>query len=391
MRALPFLLSATALLAATAGLAEDQATRLTARAREAMTRLGSLQAEVELVQPTGTFTGKMLVKRPNLVRLELKGAQEELHVSTGSTYVRYYGKTNRYLETPNPSAVTLPGVGDFGFFQPPGSTAARLEAPLMVSHAGTGKLDGQEVEVLEQVAQRANHVVERLRFFISPEDFLVRRVERTLERPNAGPVTSSLTLKNLRPDVEIAAGAFEWKSPAGAMPLSLRPLLRLNRPGQPPQAGPDYTAELPKVGATVPDFELPRPDGERFSLLRAARDKRVTLVNFWFVGCPPCRAEFPHFQKLYEELRDKGFGLVAVNRGDTRERVAEYVSTSKLTFDVVMGGTGEQYTVGRAYGVKAYPTNILIDAEGKVLWRGVGFRDPELKELREALRTAGVQ
>lgn len=53
-----------------------------------------------------------------------------------------------------------------------------------------------------------------------------------------------------------------------------------------------------------------------------------------------------------------------------------------------MGGSGEQYTLGKAYGVQAYPTNYLVDSDGKVAWRGVGFNEPE---LREALAKLGVE
>jgi hypothetical protein len=54
-----------------------------------------------------------------------------------------------------------------------------------------------------------------------------------------------------------------------------------------------------------------------------------------------------------------------------------------------MGGSGEQYTLGKAYGVRAYPTNYLVDAAtGKILWRGVGFNE---EALRAALAKAGVQ
>ena len=53
-----------------------------------------------------------------------------------------------------------------------------------------------------------------------------------------------------------------------------------------------------------------------------------------------------------------------------------------------MGGMGESYTLGKAYGVQAYPTNYLIGADGKILWRSVGFDEPA---LRDALAQAGIK
>ena len=53
-----------------------------------------------------------------------------------------------------------------------------------------------------------------------------------------------------------------------------------------------------------------------------------------------------------------------------------------------MGGQGEKYTLGRAYGVQAYPTNYLVDADGKIVWRSVGFDEAG---LREALAKMGLK
>ena len=65
------------------------------------------------------------------------------------------------------------------------------------------------------------------------------------------------------------------------------------------------------------------------------------------------------------------------------------MSDNKFSFKMVMGGEGEKYTLGKAYGVQAYPTNYLVDAEdGKILWRSVGFDE---RGLRDALAKAGIK
>lgn len=76
-----------------------------------------------------------------------------------------------------------------------------------------------------------------------------------------------------------------------------------------------------------------------------------------------------------------------MNANDTEQRILDYVAQGKFTFPIVMGGRGEQYTVGKAYGVSAYPTNYLVGPDRKILWRGVGFNEAE---LREALKKAGL-
>ena len=59
-----------------------------------------------------------------------------------------------------------------------------------------------------------------------------------------------------------------------------------------------------------------------------------------------------------------------------------------FTFPIAMGGQGENYTLGKTYGVEAYPTNYLVGADGKILWRGVGFNEAA---VRQALAAAGVR
>jgi hypothetical protein len=57
-------------------------------------------------------------------------------------------------------------------------------------------------------------------------------------------------------------------------------------------------------------------------------------------------------------------------------------------FKIVMGGSGEKYTLGNAYGVQAYPTNYPVDRNGVVVWRSAGFNE---EALPEALAKLGLQ
>jgi len=89
-------------------------------------------------------------------------------------------------------------------------------------------------------------------------------------------------------------------------------------------------------------------------------------------------------------LKDKGLELIAVNyqAGDTMEKITSYISDNKFNFRIVLGGARDNYTLGKAYGVQAYPTNYLLDGEGKIVWRSVGFDEAG---LRAALAKMGVK
>jgi peroxiredoxin len=114
-------------------------------------------------------------------------------------------------------------------------------------------------------------------------------------------------------------------------------------------------------GEVAPDFSLPALEGGEQSL----RDYRgrVVLLNFWATWCGPCRAEMPDMQAVYEELRDRGFVVVAVNGGEGRERVQSFVEEFGLTFPVLVD---EEREVLRQYGVRGFPTTFVIDGDGVI-------------------------
>ncbi|HVL38151.1 MAG TPA: hypothetical protein VM328_02060, partial [Fimbriimonadaceae bacterium] len=70
--------------------------------------------------------------------------------------------------------------------------------------------------------------------------------------------------------------------------------------------------------------------------------------------------------------------------------INKYFKENGFTFTPVMGrpGDGKEYTMISEYGVMAYPTNYLVDANGRVVWRAVGFNE---KGMRDALAKLGFK
>jgi hypothetical protein len=84
-------------------------------------------------------------------------------------------------------------------------------------------------------------------------------------------------------------------------------------------------------------------------------------------------------------LKEKGFNLLAVNQGDSAATIQKYVKEGGFTFPIVVGGRG---SVFEQYHVEAYPTNYLLDAHGKVVYRSLGFDE---NGLRAALEQMGLK
>jgi hypothetical protein len=94
---------------------------------------------------------------------------------------------------------------------------------------------------------------------------------------------------------------------------------------------------------------------------------------------------------MYSELNDKGMRLIAVNGFDSDAVINKYVQENKFTFSIGMADKKEGggiYDVAEKYGVSAYPTNYVIDASGKVIWRGIGFNEAA---IRKVLAEQGVK
>lgn len=108
---------------------------------------------------------------------------------------------------------------------------------------------------------------------------------------------------------------------------------------------------------------------------------KTVFLNFWATWCPPCRAEMPDIQKLYEEYQNAGddsvviLGIAAPNMGEetSEEGIKEFLKENGYTYPVVMDMTGEMFM---QYGIASFPTTFMIDKDGNVF----GYISGQLNE-----------
>ncbi len=146
-------------------------------------------------------------------------------------------------------------------------------------------------------------------------------------------------------------------------------------------------SELPvglAEGNMAPDFSLVDLNGNALKL-SDFRGKRV-LVNFWATWCPPCKAEMPYMQEMYEKYQEEGFEVLAVNSTVTeksRDNVVDFVSEYGLTFPIPMD---EKNRVSSDYEILSFPTSFFIDSDGVIRSITVGgmtkeYLEGEIKKL----------
>lgn len=101
---------------------------------------------------------------------------------------------------------------------------------------------------------------------------------------------------------------------------------------------------------------------------------KVLVVNFWYAGCAPCRAEAPDLEALYSEFKDQGVMFVGVNVRDQAGTSQSFASTFGITYpsflDANVGSI--QLAFSGTIAPNAVPTTVVLDREGRVASRIVG-------------------
>ncbi len=127
----------------------------------------------------------------------------------------------------------------------------------------------------------------------------------------------------------------------------------------------------PASASRAPDVELELLDGSRVTV--GPRAGRVVVLNFWGVWCEPCVRELPELEDVVRSHRGHSAAFVAIESGlgdEKRSDVQGFVARHDLTTPVAYDPDRVAY---RAFGVEGLPTTIVVDAEGNVRFRRVGY------------------
>jgi thiol-disulfide isomerase/thioredoxin len=97
---------------------------------------------------------------------------------------------------------------------------------------------------------------------------------------------------------------------------------------------------------------------------------KVVLLEFWATWCPPCRATMPAIEKIYKAYKDKGLVVLAISldNGDW-DFVKSFAASYGVTY-TILKGTDDIQT---KYGVRAIPTTVILDKNGRIAKRYLGF------------------
>jgi len=143
------------------------------------------------------------------------------------------------------------------------------------------------------------------------------------------------------------------------------------------------------TGQVAPDITFTDLSGETYQL----SDLRGTpvFVDFWATWCPPCRAEMPHIQALYEELgvsAERPGGQIRILGASSEDTatVQAFIAKNKYSFPIATVPAADALSMFKTTSI---PTGFVIDAEGVIRAHLVGGQTAG--QLRAAFAKAGVK
>lgn len=131
----------------------------------------------------------------------------------------------------------------------------------------------------------------------------------------------------------------------------------------------------------LPDLVFRDADGAERRL--ADWRGRTVLLNLWATWCGPCRYEIPELETLHKRYASRGFEVIGVSVDEVgAEAVKSFVEEQKMTYPVVLDPEGK---LANVLQTSMLPTSVLVDRNGKIVWKKVGAIEPQDLELESAI------
>jgi cytochrome c biogenesis protein CcmG, thiol:disulfide interchange protein DsbE len=112
---------------------------------------------------------------------------------------------------------------------------------------------------------------------------------------------------------------------------------------------------------------------------------RIVWVDFWASWCVPCRRSFPWLNTMQRKYGPDGLQIIAVNLDKDRALADGFLAEVPAEFSLRFDPAG---AVAKDFGVQTMPSSFLIDADGNVLARHVGFRSSDSADYEDSIKAA---
>jgi thiol-disulfide isomerase/thioredoxin len=149
-------------------------------------------------------------------------------------------------------------------------------------------------------------------------------------------------------------------------------------------AGSAVFCQFDPAERTLKDFQLPDTQGKMVAFHDLDAD--LVLIDFWGTWCAPCRKSIPHLNEIQQTLGGKKIQVIGIacERTPAKDRAAKValsVKELKIQYPVLVTGMDGHCPVQEAFQIQFYPTMVLLDRQGRIVWREQGATDVTLARM----------
>ena len=138
--------------------------------------------------------------------------------------------------------------------------------------------------------------------------------------------------------------------------------------------------------AQLPSVTLKTMDGQNVSTDTLSNGGRPFIISFFATWCKPCNRELDAISEVYEEWQEEtGVKIfaVSIDRAQNIHKVKPLADSHGWEYDILLDPNGD---LQRALGVQMIPYVLIVDGNGKIVYKHNGYTDGEESELIEKVR-----
>lgn len=129
---------------------------------------------------------------------------------------------------------------------------------------------------------------------------------------------------------------------------------------------PSFPKNLSPVGKMARSGHVTSMEGSQFLL--SELDGKVVFLGFWATWCPPCRAEMPSVQNLYNAMKEEKDVVFLLVSSEEHETVRDFMEKNRYDFPVYLADG----SLPTRLNVEAIPTTFIIDRKGDIVFAHAG-------------------
>lgn len=175
--------------------------------------------------------------------------------------------------------------------------------------------------------------------------------------------------------------------------LSVPPQNRQMTPAEYRQPTASTSARVPSCvlrGRQLENFALYDLNGNTWEYRN--HQGKLVLLDFWGTWCMPCLQALPHLKTLHQQYAGHGLEIVGIayeHEASPRtqvERVENIRNRAALPYRLLMGSEEQNCPVRSEFRIQGFPTLVLIDENGRIVWQKTGPTEMDLRDLDSRIR-----